>query len=433
MQSHNRRTFLQTAIVGGLTASAFAANERINVAVVGVGIRGRIHVGEWAKQPNCRVAAVCDVHQEARDRAVIQVEQAQGQKPKAYVDMRRIFDDKEIDAISFATPNHWHALGTIWACQAGKDVYVEKPACYDIYEGGKMIEAARKYNRMVQVGSQGRSQAHRQLAVKRLREGAIGKVYQAKGVCFNPRNSIGHTPETPVPPGIDWDLFRGPAPMKPFTMNRFRYNWHWFWDTGNGDIGNQGPHEMDMARWALGDPGLPAHAVSTGGRFVWDDDGETPNTQLATFDYGNRQILFEVRNLFTPIDADVRRGDGSVGNIFFGSEGFMTLDALGFRIYKGGKRELVSEQKMMESLPGDAGPHFANFVAAMRSRNHGDLNADVEIGVTSVNLCHLANISYRVGRRLTVDTAGPRLIGDAEANQLLSRNYRAPFTVPDKV
>jgi predicted dehydrogenase len=405
------------------------ANERVNLAVVGIGGRGRDHIDGYAKLPQCRIAAVCDVNQAARERAVQQVDKLSGHKPKEYADMRQLFDDKDIDAVSFATPNHWHALGTIWACQAGKDVYVEKPASHNIYEGRKMIEAARKYKRMVQVGSQSRSIPYIQRAVQLLGEGVIGKLYESKGLCFNPRKSIGHTPDEPVPAGVNWDMFLGPAQMRPFSQNRFKYNWHWFWDTGNGDIGNQGIHEMDKARWGL-NRGLPNHVSSTGGKFVYDDDQETPNTQIATFDYGDSQITFDVRGLLTPGEGDVRRGNHFVGNIFFGSEGFLTLDTAGFRVYKGEKRELTMEEK---SGDGEDAVHMANFLAACRSRNHQELTADIEIGVTSVALVHFANISYRVGRRLTIDPATWGIVNDAEASRMLTRDYRAPYVVPEKV
>jgi len=433
MNNDNRRSFLQTAAAAVLARPAhpvLGANDRVNLAVVGVGGRGRDHIDGFAKQTQCRITAVCDVNQAGRERGMAQVEKLLGYKPKQYTDMRQVFDDKEIDAVSFATPNHWHALGTIWACQAGKDVYVEKPPCHNIFEGRKMIEAARKYNRMVQVGSQSRSIPYIRRAMELLGQGVIGKLYEAKGLCFNPRRSIGHTPDEPIPPGINWDLFLGPAPMRPFSQNRFRYNWHWFWDTGNGDIGNQGIHEMDKARWGLG-RGLPNHVSSTGGKFVVQDDQETPNTQIATFDYGDAQLTFDVRGLMTPGEGDVRRSDHTVGNVFFGSEGFMTLDPQGFRVYKGYKRELAMEEKAGRG--GEDSPHLENFLAACRSRNYKDLAADIEVGVTSVALVHLANISYRVGRRLTIDPAAWRILGDSEAERMLTRNYRAPYIVPDRV
>jgi hypothetical protein len=258
----------------------------------------------------------------------------------------------------------------------------------------------------------------------------IGKIYEAKGLCFNPRKSIGHTPDEPVPPGVNWDLFLGPAPVRPFSRNRFHYNWHWFWDTGNGDIGNQGAHEMDKARWGL-NRGLPKHVSSTGGKFLYQDDQETPNTQIATFDYGDCQITFDVRGLITPGEGDVRRGNHFVGNVFLGSEGFMTLDGNGFRVYKGYERKLTMDEKPDKN--GENGPHMANFLNACRSRKYQDLNADIEIGVTSVALAHLANISYRVGRRLTIDPAAWSIVNDTEAERLLTRDYRAPYVVPERV
>ncbi|MCC6862811.1 MAG: Gfo/Idh/MocA family oxidoreductase [Bryobacterales bacterium] len=433
MKHDDRRTFIQTLAGAALATPAspvLGANDRINIGIVGIGGRGRDHIDGFAKQPQCRIAAVCDVNQAGRERGAAQVEKLLGYKPEQVVDMRRLFEDKDIDAVSFATPNHWHALGAIWACQAGKDVYVEKPPCHNIYEGRKMVEAARKYNRIVQVGSQSRSSPLVQRAVELLGQGVIGKVYEAKGLCFNPRKSIGHTPDQPVPPGIDWNLFLGPAPMRPFSRNRYAYNWHWFWDTGNGDIGNQGIHEMDKARWGL-NRGLPRHVSSTGGKFVYQDDQETPNTQLAVFDYGDAQITFDVRGLITPGEGDVRRGNHFVGNIFFGSEGFLTLDGFGFRVYRGDKRELAMEQK-----PEGGGPdslHLANFLSACRSRDYRQLAADIEVGVTSVALVHFANISYRVGRRLTIDPERWSILDDAEASRMLTRDYRAPYVVPERV
>jgi predicted dehydrogenase len=380
-------------------------------------------------QPGAHIAAVCDVNQAAQERAVAMVEKLQGHKPAVFSDMRKLFEDKSIDAVTMATPNHWHALGTVWACQAGKDVYVEKPACHNVFEGRKMIEAARKYRRMVQVGSQSRSNQHKIEAMRLLAEGVIGKLYLAKGLCYKRRKSIGHTPDQPVPPGVDWDLFLGPAPMRPFSQNRFAYNWHWFWDTGNGDIGNQGVHEMDIARWGLGEITFPKSVVSTGGKFLYEDDQETPNTQSATLDYGNgMQIVFEVRGLITNAEEGVM-----IGNIFYGSDGFMTIDAAGYKVYRGEEKKLVMEQNHKEPRQYDPAPHFASFLKAVRSRKVEDLTADVERGVISASLCHLANISYRLGRKLNVDAASWSFAGDAEANRMLTRDYRKPYVVPESV
>jgi predicted dehydrogenase len=434
MQENTRRTFLGT--VAGLAAASSArslrgANDKINLAIVGIGGRGSDHIQEYSKLPDCRIAALCDVDQASLERGQALVQKLGGEKPKGYADMRKVFDDKGVDAVSMPLPNHWHALATIWACQAGKDVYIEKPACHNVFEGSKMVEAARKYNRMVQVGSQSRSIAHKIRAVQLLHDGVIGKLYMAKGLCYKRRKSIGHKPDGPVPPGVDWDKFLGPAPMRAFNENRFKYNWHWFWDTGNGDIGNQGVHEMDVARWALNQPGLPKSVFSTGGKYIYDDDQETPNTQIATFDYGDSELVFEVRGLVTGTEGGLQlRGGNCVGNLFYGSEGYMALDGSGFQVYKGEKRELAMDEK---AARGDTTPHMANFFTAVRSRNYKDLTADVEIGTTSADLCHLANISYRLRRKLAFDNATRKFTGDDEANRMLTRDYRAPYIVPAKV
>jgi predicted dehydrogenase len=434
MVKASRRGFLRSA---GLTWAAgrfsrvLGANERVHVAVIGVGGRGRSQLREYASIKNCRITGVCDVDQASLERAVALAQTLTGEKPRAYIDMRDAFADKEIDAVSMPLPNHWHALATIWACQAGKDVYVEKPACHNIFEGIKMVEAARKYQRMVQVGSQSRSVAHKQRAIQLLRQGVIGDIYLSKGLCFKRRKSIGHKPDGPVPPGVAWDNFLGPAPMRPFNELRFHYNWHWFWDTGNGDIGNQGVHEMDVARWGLNANGFPTSVVSTGGKFTYDDDQETPNTQLATFDYEGRQLVFEVRGLPTGGEGDFKnRGGNYIGNLFYGTEGWMAVDGDGFRVYKG-----ESQEKIMEESGSDGGAavHMENFFQAVRSRNYKDLNADIEIGVTSAALCHLANISYRTGRKLAFDPASMNFGNDEQANRMLSREYRRPYVVPDKV
>jgi predicted dehydrogenase len=422
----NRRIF----IAGGAAAlGALGANERVNFAVIGVGGRGSGHLRYIAKLPNAKVAAVCDVNQAQTERAVAIVERAQNSKPKVYEDMRRVFDDKDIDAVSIATPNHWHALSTIWACQAGKDVYCEKPASYNIWESQRMVAAARKYKRMVQIGMQSRSTEHKMRAMQLLKDGAIGKVYLAKGLCFKRRPSIGHTPDEKIPPGVNWDLFLGPAATTPYSKNRHVYNWHWFWNTGNGDIGNQGIHEMDIARWGLG-VGLPKSGMSSGGKYVYTDDQETPNTQMATLDYGDSEIMFEVRGLPSGGEADMTSmGPNFVGNLFLGEKGFMAVDHLGFRIYLGDKRE--PGESMKASADGDASvAHFANLVDAIKSRKHEDLRGDVQIGAESAMLVHIANTSYRLGRKVPFDPKTESFPGDNEANRMKTRNpYRAPYVV----
>ncbi len=403
-----------------------------SVAVVGLGGRGRAHVTEWAKVPGSRIVALCDVDQASLERGQALAEKATGEKAKGYVEMRKLFEDKDIDAVSMPLPNHWHALATIWACQAGKDVYIEKPACHNVWEGKKMVEAARKYNRMVQIGSQSRTVPMKIRAMQLLKEGVIGKVYLAKGLCYKRRPSIGHKPDGPVPPGVNWDLFLGPAPMRPFNENRFKYNWHWFWDTGNGDIGNQGVHEMDIARWGLG-VAYPKSVVSFGGKYAYDDDQETPNTQYASLDYGGMQIDFEVRGIFTDgTQAMPRQGRNTVGDLFYGTDGYMSIDDDGFQVYKGEKHEKVMDEKAERGVSSTMA-HMDNFAKAVRSRNYKDLTADVELGVISADLCHLANIAYRVGRKLTFNAQASQFVNDAAASKLLTRDYRRPYVVPDKV
>ncbi len=434
MQNPNRRkfVFMTTAAVAASTRALRGADDTVSVGVVGLGGRGRDHMSHYAKLPDARIAALCDVDQAALERGQALVEKLAGYKPKGYADMRQVFDDKEVQAVSMPLPNHWHALATIWACQAGKDVYIEKPACHNPWEGQKMIEAARKYNRMVQVGSQSRSLPHKIMAMKLLHDGEIGKLYLAKGLCFKRRRSIGHKADSPVPPGVNWDMFLGPAPMRPFNELRFKYNWHWFWDTGNGDIGNQGVHEMDIARWGLGQAGLPAGVSSTGGKYIYNDDQETPNTQMATYDYGDSELMFEVRGLITGGEGGLQiRGGNTIGDLFYGADGWLAVDGAGFQVYKGEKQEMVMDVK--NETPDDTAPHMENFLASVRSRKYQDLHADVAIGVTSADLCHLANISYRLKRSLKFDDKTRKFVNDAEADRMLTRVYRAPYVVPDKV
>jgi predicted dehydrogenase len=427
----NRRSFVLSA---ASTLSVMGANDRVSIGVIGVRGRGRDHIEFYSGVSGAHIGAVCDIDQSQTERAVALVEKVQGRRPKVYTDMRKMFEDKSIDAVSIANCNHWHALSTIWACQAGKDVYCEKPASHNIWEGRKMVEAARKYNRIVQVGMQSRTIGHKQQAIQLLHEGIIGKVYMAKGLCYKRRKSIGKGPDGPVPPGVDYDQWLGPAPKRPFNAVRFHYNWHWFWDTGNGDIGNQGVHELDIARWGLGKTTHPNKVVSTGGKFLYDDDQETPNTQSATFEFDDCQLIFEVRGLLTNGEGNLKLdGEHYIGNIFYGSEGYMTVDLNGFWVFKGEKREQVMEQKFQEPKRWDTGPHMANFVKAVRSRKHTDLNGDIEQGHLSASLCHLANISYRTGRKLTFDPAQEKFVNDGEANALVSRRYRAPYVVPERV
>lgn len=428
MHALSRRTFFQGAALALSATRVHGANDRINVGLVGIGGRGTAHLNSYTKIQDAQITGLCDVNQAARERAQTRLTNAGATKAKEYANMRELFADKNVDAVSIATPNHWHALASIWACEAGKDVYVEKPASYNVHEGLRMTEVARKTNRMVQVGSQSRSLPHVIRAMQLLNEGVIGPVYAAKGLCFKRRKSIGKTPVEPVPAGVDWDQFLGPAPMRPYTKNRFAYNWHWFWDTGNGDLGNQGVHQMDIARWGLS-VGMPQSVVSTGGKYVYDDDQETPNTQLATYDYGGKEIIFEVRGLPSGPEAGVPvKGGNTVGNLFLGGDGWMWCDGGGFRVHKGDSSEMTMEEK--STIEGDSTVlHMKNFLDACRNRDYRKLNADIDIGATSAALCHLANISYRMGHKLTWDQAKSKFVKDGAADALLTREYRKPYVV----
>ena len=428
MRNISRRTFFQGAALAGSATRVWGANDRIHVGLVGIGGRGTSHLDSYLAIENAHITGLCDVNQAARERAQTRLS-AKSPKAKAYNDMREMFADKNIDAVSVATPNHWHALATIWACQSGKDVYVEKPASYNIHESQRMVEVARKASRMVQVGSQSRSVPLVRRAMELLQGGAIGQIYAAKGLCFKRRKSIGKTPVEPVPAGVDWEKFLGPAPMRPYTKNRYAYNWHWFWDTGNGDLGNQGVHQMDICRWGLGEVKLPQSVVSTGGKFVYDDDQETPNTQLATYAYGSREIIFEVRGFPSNPESGLPVKSGnSIGNLFLGSEGWMWSTGGGFQVYKGDANQKVMDEKGGGGEDNSTVLHMKNFLAACRSRDYRQLNADIEIGARSATLCHLANISYRVGRKLQLDAKG-RFVSDNEANALITRDYRKPYVV----
>jgi predicted dehydrogenase len=426
----NRRTFFLST---GATVATFAASDRVNVVLVGAGGRGRDHVQGFSQIPEARIAGVCDADQTRAERMAALATKLQGAAPKIYPKLEDVLKDKSVDVVTIATCNHWHALATVLACQAGKDVYLEKPVSHNVWEGRKIVEAARKYGRIVQAGHQSRSLTHIRKATDMLAAGAIGKVYMARGICYNRRKSIGHQPDGPVPAGVDYSYWLGPAPMRPFNPNRFHYNWHWFWDTGNGDIGNQGVHQLDIARWGL-NRGLPKSVVASGGKYIYEDDQETPNTLTATFDYGDVELVFEVRGLLTLSDGHIApRGASFIGNTFFGSDGVMEIDGVSARIYAGEKHELTAEVKPAEKGEEDTVLHMRNFLDAVKTRKAADLRCDIEEGHRSAALAHLANISYRTGRKLSFDPVREKFNGDAEANTLLSRKYRPPYVIPEKV
>jgi predicted dehydrogenase len=443
------KTTVGVSTLSGITFLAhpervFGANDRVRVAVCGLHGRGKDHLAAFSRLPNVEIAALCDVDENVLGKAVGKV----GGDPPTYVDMRKLLENKSIDAISIATPNHWHSLMAIWACQAGKDVYVEKPCSHNFWEGRQLVRAAEKYNRIVQHGTQIRSAPAIQEAVKGLHEGAIGEVYVGRGLCFKWRDTIGHAPEEPVPAGVHYDLWTGPAPLKPFTPNRFHYNWHWIWDTGNGDLGNQGVHQVDVARWGLGVK-FPNRVSAVGGHFMFDDDQQTPNTLNCAFEFdlpdGKRKLMeFEVRHWITNSEADIGRGGlvagkhrffghhNTIGNIFYGSDGYLATgdeDASSYETWLG-----KGEKSGPHAHGG--GDHFGNFIDCVRSGKREGLNAPIEEGHISCALVHLANASYRLGRALRFDSESQQVVGDDEANSLLrdaDRGYRAPFAVPEEV
>ena len=428
----NRRHFIMsTAVVtaGAAVRGLASPNDTVRVGVVGCGGRGSSHVSAWSSMPNVELAALCDVDESHIADKLKGLETKGAKKPATYVDLRKMLEDKNIDAISIASPNHWHTLQTIWAVQAGKDVYVEKPCSHNVFESQQIVAAARKYDRIVQQGSQSRSSPALQEAVQRMKSGEFGEIYMARGLCYKWRDTIGKTPVSAVPAGVDYDLWTGPAPKRDFTKNRFHYNWHWFWDTGNGDLGNQGIHEVDIARWGLGVT-HPTKVSAIGGKFMFDDDQETPNTISASYEFdvdGKKKMMtFEVRHWISPHEAGIN-GDkpgNTIGNQFYGSKGYLVIDNYNKYYSFMGK----------EQAPGPTATkrdeHWANFIGAVRSRKREDLTAEIEEGALSCNLMHLANISYRLGRTLNWDAKTMTVVNDLEANKMLTREYRAPFVVP---
>lgn len=454
------------------------ANDRMNVAVIGIRSQGTAHIGGFARIPNVRVKTLCDIDQNLFGARLAEWQKengALGYTPGTATDMRRVFDDKDIDAVSFATPNHWHALGTIWACQAKKNVYVEKPACHTVFEGKQMVNAARRYGVLVQVGFQNRSRRNTRAAMKLLHDGKLlGKIFMARGLCFKPRTSIGRHPDGPMADGstftlaqganpgpgytkaylekVDYDQWMGSAPRKPFNPNRFHYNWHWQWDYGGGDTANQGPHQFDVGRWGLGREDYPVRVRSYGGLYLYgDSQQETPNTQTTVLEYADGTVFeFATRGLLTNVEGGGRMGkaaDGKhasglrVGNIFYGSEGRLEIDGDGsWRTYLGRKDEagptsetiqMEEKSNAMNTVGSGLGGHFGNFVDAVRAGNQAKLTCDVDVGVRSSFLPIMANISYRLKRELKLDGKREQFLGDAEANRMLKRTDRKGYVVPN--
>jgi predicted dehydrogenase len=467
MTHTNRRRFIKASAAIGAAASAFAvpqvvlgqrgANDRIRIAMVGLGGRMRSHIGSLAaiaKQDNIEIVAICDCDQSRLDTAVESYPELAGFKFKKYNDQRQVFDDKDIDAVSFSTQDHWHALQTILACQAGKDVYVEKPPTYCIWEGRKMVEAARKYGRMVQIGTQNRSNPNVREGMQKLKEGVIGKLYMARGMTYKMRGNLGKHRAQPVPPGLNWDAWVGPAKMVEYSNFNHR-RWYWNSNFASGDVANQTVHDIDKIRWGLGLDQHPITVMSMGDRFIpgEDDDADTPNTQSFMCKWADHKVLvtFEFRHWYTNSEANMRdkypfvAENQCVGEIFFGSEGYMIFpDYSSYYTFLGPNNEpgpFKTEAKSKDAKAAgqlidwtsESAPHFSNWVKAMRSRKHEELNADVEQGHLSTSICHLAKISCKLGRSVHFDPKTERFVNDPEADKHLKREYRAPYVIPEQV
>ena len=491
MKHLSRRSFLKSAAVTttAVTWSAKSwsqisgANEDIRFATVGFGGRGGDHINGLSKVKGCRLAGLCDV-----DEAILGREKKrwndQGITVEGHKDIRKLLESKNIDVISIATPNHWHALAAIWAVQAGKDVYVEKPVSHNVWEGRQIVEAARKYQKIVQAGTQSRSSQAIHQAIEWVRAGHLGKITAARGLCYKPRPSIGKVDgPQPVPAGIDYDLWCGPAPMDPIRRKRFHYDWHWFWNYGGGDLANQGIHQMDIARWFLGVNELSPRVLSIGGRLGYDDDGETPNTLVVFHDYAPAPLLFEVRGL--PRTKQLIKDGGWGANDMdkfpkdIGASVAAIIHCEGGTIVVASETSVAAYDKSNKKITEWKGTehHYANFISAVRSRKYTELNADILQGHLSSALCHTGNISYRLGKKqlqsatleaikanheltectqrmfyhlaeneihryahqstfgmaLTMDPKSERFLDNDAANEMISRPYRKPYVVPEKV
>jgi len=487
MSHLSRRQFLNRSVVAAGMGAGFAiggtkssgrvigANDTIRIGVAGLNGRGGSHVAAFSKMKGVEITYLIDPDKTTYTKRIKEIEKNGGSIPKTVQDVRRALEDNNLDAISIATPNHWHSLMTVWACQAGKDVYVEKPCSHNVHEGRVAVEAARKNDRIVQHGTQSRSLPSWPKVLEIVNSGRYGKLLVSRALCYKKRDSIGDKPNTEAPQTLDYNLWLGPALNHAFNANYVHYNWHWFWDFGNGDIGNQGVHQMDVARWMIPGATLPKSVVTLGGRFGYSDQGETPNTQISVMDFGATQLIFEVRGLKTgPYYGQ------SVGNILHLEEGTIAGNGSNPKFYPKGKETAEGEPlfKKEEVRGEDNDTHFGNFITAVRSHKTYDLKADILEGHYSSALCHLANLSYRLGeqvpfnthtkafgdnkevyetlerthqhlakdnsltldgldyclgRKLTVDAKSERFVDDPEANKLLTRPYRKPFAVPDSL
>ncbi|MGA3167155.1 MAG: Gfo/Idh/MocA family oxidoreductase [Terriglobia bacterium] len=447
MKGITRRDFLKrsqrAALAAGFTPAlsvrALKASDTIGVGLMGAGGRGTQLVEWFAARPDVAVISIADPDTSRAESCAARIEKITGRKPAVTQDFRRMLDDRSVDVIINATPDHWHALGTILACQAGKDVYVEKPASHSLWEGRKTVEAARQYGRVVQAGAQNRSAQYCQLAFDYIRSSDFGDVHLIRVQNSKLRDTIGRLPDTAVPPGIDYDMWLGPAPMRPFNMNHFHYNWHWFWVYSGGDIINDGVHQIDLARWMSGET-YPKSVSSTGGIFFYNDDQETPDTHIVNWDFDKMTIIFE-QSLWSPymrkVTTEIREGRGLPNWPFtgtrieiYGTKQFMFLSRHG-----GGWQVFDAEGKAVKEEHGkfsqSNAAHIANFLDCVRTRTRP--RADIEEVHISTAWCQYGNIAYRTGRKLHIDAATEGFVNDPEASSLLKRTYRAPWVVPERV
>lgn len=461
-----KKSALSTAglAIGGVGIKAktysniLGSNDRINLGIIGIRNQGSVHIDNWCKihkSHNVKIKTLCDTDELLFDSRVKMVQDKSGEVPTTEWDMRKVYDNRDIDAVAIVTPNHWHALATIWACQAGKQVYVEKPASHNIWEGRKMVEAARKYDLRVQVGLNNRSYSNVIEAIKFLHDGGIGDVYMARALCFKGRDSYGWAQDSQPPATLHYDRWLGPAPWRPYNVKKGHYNWHWFWDTGNGDTGNTGPHQLDIARWGLNKNEHPDSVYSTGGIYGFRHDKknpedrtpgkmvygevetyghdksfqETPNTQTAVFKYSDGTMLeFEARGRYTNHEGS--RGQ-EVGNLFYGNDGWLEIYGNNWNAFRyREKKPFASSTKIDKN---ETVNHYINFAEAVRSDNDQLLHSNIREGFYSSALPLLANISYRLERELKFDTEYERFLNDSEADLMLTRRYREPYVVPEEV
>jgi predicted dehydrogenase len=415
MPAPSRREFIAAgaALAVAGPARADAAQDRIGVGVIGCGGMGSSHARTLAGRKDVRIAWVCDPDAQRSGSTAKSVEKASGEAPKTAKDLRQVLDDKAVDAVWIATCDHWHAPAAILAADAGKHVYVEKPCSHNLREGRLMIEAARRNRKVMQVGTQRRSNEMAREGIKALREGVIGEVLVAKVWNSQLRRNIGKGKPAEPPANLDYDLWTGPAPLRPFQSNLLHYNWHWFYDFGTGDIGNDGVHQIDVARWGLGVDRHPTRIAAIGGKYFFDDDQEFPDTHTVAFEFGGKKQLIYEQRIWCPYSQEGEEN----GNAFYGTKGMMLLGRAGWQVF-GNRNEPGPSMKGNISLD----PHHSNFLSCIR--DGGTPNADIEINHLSSALCHLGNVAARIGRTLRFDPDREEVQGDEEANRLMRRSYR---------